>query len=207
MPIDVSIVDDDAGFRESMAVIIGGTEGFRCIGTYSSAENAIQEMPRKWPHVLLADIHLPKMSGICCVSQLKSLRPSLQIIMLTAYMDSDMIFDSLKAGASGYLMKKTPPAKILEAVTDVHNGGAPMSNCIARKVVCYFQQMAAPSETSTLTKRELEILNHLAKGAQYKEIADALGINVLTVRTHLHHVYEKLHVRSRTEAVVKFLKH
>lgn len=206
MPIDVSIIEDDAAFRESMAVLINGAEGFRCIGTYHSGEAALKEMPKKWPHVLLADINLPKMSGIDCVSQLKALHPSMQIIMLTAYVDCDRIFDSLKAGATGYLMKKTPPTKILEAVTDVHSGGAPMSNCIARMVVNFFQQKAAPDETSTLTKRELEILTHLAKGSQYKEIADTLQINPLTVRTHLHHIYEKLHVRSRTEAVVKFLK-
>jgi len=206
MPIDVSIVDDDSAFRESMAAIINGSEGFRCVGSFPNAEVALKDIPKSWPNVVLADINLPKMSGIGCVSRLKTMRPDLQIIMLTAMMDGDMVFDSLKAGASGYLIKKTPPAKILEALTEVHSGGAPMSNCIARKVVSYFQQPFAKDETACLTRRELEILTCLAKGAQYKEIADLLSINVLTVRTHIHHIYEKLHVRSRTEAVVKFLK-
>src|ERR1700744_3136210 len=133
------------------------------------------------------------------------MQPSMQIIMLTAYMDAEKIFDSLKAGASGYLTKKTSPAKILEAVADVHAGGAPMTNTIARKVVQYFQPKQSSDETKNLSNREYEILSHLSKGDSYKEIGEKLSISSLTVRTHIRNVYEKLHVHSRTEAVLKFL--
>jgi DNA-binding NarL/FixJ family response regulator len=146
------------------------------------------------------------MSGIECVAKLKALRRETLFIMLTVQVDSDAIFKSLKAGASGYLLKQTPPVEILAALEDVLRGGSPMTNTIARKVVQFFQQeKPSANETENLTKRELEILNLLAKGYQYKEIADQLSINLLTVRTHIHNIYEKLHVRSRTEAVVKFL--
>jgi DNA-binding NarL/FixJ family response regulator len=206
MTIDVAIVEDDAGFRESIAVLINGTEGFRCAGAYPNAEAALKTIPQRWPHVLLADINLPKMSGILCVSRLKALRPSLQIIMLTAYMDGEKIFDSLKAGASGYLIKKTSPAKILEALAEVHAGGSPMSNSVARKVVQHFQQQSPRDATKALSNREYEILSHLSKGGSYKEIGDANSISALTVRTHIRNIYEKLHVHSRTEAVLKFLQ-
>jgi DNA-binding NarL/FixJ family response regulator len=205
MPIDVSIVEDDSGFRESIAVLINGTEGFRCAGAYPNAEVALKAIPNNWPSVLLADINLPKMSGILCVSRLKSMRPSLHIIMLTAYMDGEKIFDSLKAGASGYLTKKTPPAKLIEAVADVYAGGAPMSNVIARKVVQFFQPKSSTDDTKNLSNREYEILSRLSKGNSYKEIGDNLSISALTVRTHIRNIYEKLHVHSRTEAVLKFL--
>ena len=202
----VAIVEDDAGIRESLAVLINGTAGLRCIGTYPNAELALKILPENWPDAILMDINLPQMSGIDCVAKLKAVNNALRVLMLTVHVDSELIFKSLKAGADGYLVKQTSPVEILEALTDVLRGGAPMSNSIARKVVLFFQnQAAADGETATLTKRELEILNQLAKGFQYKEIADSLGINLLTVRTHIHHIYEKLHVRSRTEAVVKFL--
>jgi DNA-binding NarL/FixJ family response regulator len=206
MPIKVSIVEDDAGVRESLSVLINGTGGFRCISTFPNAEVAIKQLPLDWPDVVLMDINLPEISGIECVSKLKAIRPTLQILMLTVYMENDKIFKSLMAGASGYLIKQTSPAQILDAITEVQRGGSPMSSQIARKVVQYIQQTNNPSdETSDLSKREHEILSHLAKGYQYKEIADMLGISALTVRNHLRNVYEKLHVRSRTEAVVKFL--
>src|SRR5579884_786592 len=202
----VAIIEDDSGVRESLAVLINGAAGFRCAGAYPNAETALKQLPESWPDIALMDINLPQMSGIDCVAKLKSLRPELRVLMLTVHVDSELIFKSLKAGADGYLIKQTSPAEILDALGDVLRGGAPMTNTIARKVVLYFQQQtAADEETSSLTKRELEILNHLAKGYQYKEIADSLGITLLTVRTHIHHIYEKLHVRSRTEAVVKFL--
>jgi DNA-binding NarL/FixJ family response regulator len=204
MPIKVAIVEDDTPLRESLTVVIGGADGFRCTTSYPNAEVALREIPKDWPDVVLMDINLPKMSGIVLVSKLKAMKPDLHVIMLTAYMDSEQIFDSLKAGANGYLIKKTPPAKILEAIADVHAGGAPMSNLIARKVVSHFQQRPA-DETQNLTAREHEILSLLAKGHQYKEIAEKLGISALTVRTHITNIYQKLHVTCRTEAVLKFL--
>lgn len=202
--IKVAIVEDDTRFRESLAMLIGGGE-FRCVGSYPNAEAALKQMPQNWPDVVLMDINLPQMLGIELVSRLKEMRPALRVLMLTVYMDDDQIFDSLKAGASGYLLKKTPPAKILEAISDVMAGGAPMSNAIAAKVVQFFQQQKVSDETKNLTDREREILNHLAQGRQYKEIGEMLGISALTVRAHIQNIYEKLHVRSRTEAVLKFL--
>jgi DNA-binding NarL/FixJ family response regulator len=204
MPIKVAIVEDDTRFRESLAVLIGDGE-FRCIGTYPNAEVALKQIPRDWPDVLVTDINLPEMSGIDLVARLKEQRPPLQVIMLTVYMDSEQVFNSLKAGASGYLLKKTSPAKILEAITEVNAGGAPMSSAIARRVVQHFQTGNSPDETKNLSKREQEILSLLAKGRQDKEIAELLSLSVFTVRSYIKNIYEKLHVRSRTEAVVKFL--
>jgi DNA-binding NarL/FixJ family response regulator len=206
MPINVAIVEDKAGVRKSLAVLINGSKGFQCIHTFPNAEAALEEMPKAWPDVVLMDINLPEMSGIECVKKLKAIRPALQIIMLTVYVENEKIFKSLVAGASGYLIKDTPPSEILEAIDDVQRGGSPMSSQIARKVVEHVQQFNEVSdETLSLSPREYEILSHLAKGLQCKEIADILSISALTVRTHLRNIYEKLHVRSRTEAVVKFL--
>jgi DNA-binding NarL/FixJ family response regulator len=202
----VALVEDNTGVRESLAVLINGAPGFRCVGAYANAEAALRQLPENWPDIVLMDINLPQMSGIDCVARLKAQRPELHVLMLTVHVDSELIFKSLKAGASGYLIKQSSPAELLEAMSDVLMGGAPMTNTIARKVVLFFQQKMPADETACLTKREHEILTHLAKGYQYKEIADLLSINVLTVRTHIHHIYEKLHVRSRTEAVVKFLR-
>jgi DNA-binding NarL/FixJ family response regulator len=152
------------------------------------------------------DINLPGDSGITCVTKLKALKPKVQVIIFTVHADTNEIFKSLMAGASGYLVKQTPPAQILEAIADVHRGGSPMSSQIARKVVDYFQSKGRTSEdVETLSNRELQVLTQLAKGHRYKEIADDLSISVLTVRSHLQRIYEKLQVRSRTEAVVKFL--
>lgn len=204
--ITVAIVEDDAKVRESLVVLLNGTRDLSCIGSFPNAEGALKHLPRHWPDVLLMDINLPGMSGIECAAQLKEQRPSLQIVMLTSYEDDEQIFDSLKAGASGYLLKRATPAEILEAVVDAQNNGAPMSSSIARTVVDYFhQQKRTQNETHDLSKRETEILSLLAKGYQYKEIAEQLSISALTVRSHLHRIYDKLHVRSRTEAVVKFL--
>jgi DNA-binding NarL/FixJ family response regulator len=207
MPIKVAIVEDDARIRESLAILINGSNEFRCIGTFPNAEAALRGFPQNWPDVALMDINLPKMSGIECVAKLKELRPALHIIMLTICADDEQIFNSLKAGASGYLIKQTSLPEILEAIADVHAGGAPMSNAIARKVIQYFRQSPGqrqPAPAAELTKREQEILSQLAKGFQYKEIAEALDISLETVRTHIRHTYEKLHVRSRTEAINKF---
>jgi DNA-binding NarL/FixJ family response regulator len=206
VPIKVSIVEDDAGIRESLAILINGSTGFKCISTFPNAEAALKEIPLAWPDVVLMDINLPKMSGIELVAKLKALHSTLQVLMLTVYADNEKIFRSLKAGATGYLLKQTPPNEILDAIADVNRGGSPMSNSIARQVVLYFQQRPPTSETENLSRRELEILSHLAKGYQYKEIADILTLSVLTVRAHIRNIYEKLHVHSRTEAVVKYLQ-
>jgi len=204
MPIKVAIVEDDARFRESLAVLIDGGE-CRCVGSYPNAEVALKQMPRDWPDVILMDINLPEMSGIDLVAKLKEQRPTLQVIMLTVYMDNEQIFNSLKAGASGYLLKKTSPAKLLEAIAEVQSGGSPMSSAIARRVVQQFQTGRSTDQTKNLSKREQEILELLAKGRQDKEIAELLTLSVFTVRSYIKNIYEKLHVRSRTEAVVKFL--
>jgi len=207
MPINVSIVEDDDGIRESLAILIEGSPGYRCVSAHASAEDALRQIPLKCPDVLLMDINLPRMSGIDCVRRLKAQRPGIQILMLTMYEDNDLIFKSLIAGASGYLLKRTPPAKLLEAIEEVHRGGSPMTGKIARAVVQYFRDMRGSfSEEESLSKRELEILDLLAKGYRYKEIADALGISFDTVRSHLRNIYDKLHVHSRTEAVVKYLR-
>ncbi len=203
--IKVCIVEDNAPLRETMSILLNGSGQFRCCGAFPNGEAALKQMPADWPQVVLMDINLPKMSGIECVSKLKGLRPELHVIMLTICGDEDDIFESLKAGASGYLLKSASPGEILEAITEVHQGGAPMSSAIAHKVVRYFQKLKAPEPATNLTKRESEILSYLAKGFQYKEIADALSIGGSTVRTHIEHIYQKLHVSSRTEAVVKFL--
>ena len=204
--IQVSLVDDDAGTREKLKVILNAAATIACLHTYGSGEEAVREIPRDPPDVVLMDINLPGMNGIECVAQLKPKLPKLQILMLTTYEDSKLIFDSLRNGASGYLLKNVPPQEVVQAVEQVSAGGSPMSMAIARKVVNYFQQLKkGTSEIGTLSKREQEILALLAKGFLYKEIADQLGITAGTVRVHLHAVYEKLHVSSRTEAVVKYL--
>jgi len=204
--IKVSLVEDVAGVRERLAALLNDVPGMRCIGTHASGEDAVQKMPADAPDVALVDIHLPGMSGIECVARLKEKLPKLQILMLTRFEQSDLIFNSIRAGASGYLLKTTPAAELIQAVEQVHAGGAPMSMQIARKVVDHFRQIQKPaSDVETLTTREQEILELLAKGYYYKEISDRLGISYNTVRTHLQHIYEKLHVQSRTGAVLKYL--
>ncbi len=207
MRIRVSIVEDNRGTRESLTELLGRAPALRFVSAHPSGEDALQQMPAAAPDVVLMDINLPKMNGIECVARLKEQLPRTQVLMLTTYEESDLIFDSLRRGASGYLLKNMPPAELIQAIEQVHAGGAPMSMQIARKVVSHFQQIKKPqSDMEQLTKREHEILALLAKGYLYKEIADQLGISLSTVRAHLHAVYEKLHVQSRTEAVVKFLE-
>jgi DNA-binding NarL/FixJ family response regulator len=206
MRIRVSIVEDNRGTRESLTELLGRAPALRFVSAHPSGEDALKLIPTDVPDVVLMDINLPKMNGIECVAQLKQQLPKTQVLMLTTYEEGDLIFDSLRKGASGYLLKNMPPAELIQAIEQVHAGGAPMSMQIARKVVTHFQQIKMPqSEMEKLTKREHEILALLAKGYLYKEIADQLGISLSTVRAHLHTVYEKLHVQSRTEAVVKFL--
>ena len=206
MRITVSIVEDNRGTRESLSELLGRASALQCVGAHPTGEEALRQIPVERPDVVLMDINLPGMSGIECVRRLKELLPKTQVLMLTTYEESDLIFDSLRNGASGYLLKNMPPAELIQAVEQVHAGGAPMSMQIARKVVNHFQQIKQmSSDADQLTKREQEILALLAKGFLYKEIADQLGITLSTVRAHLHTVYEKLHVQSRTQAVVKFL--
>lgn len=212
MAISVSVVEDDELVRESLAILIGGAEGFACAGAYSTAEEALHEIPAHQPDVVLMDIHLPAMTGIEAVRSLSQALPAVQIIMLTAYEDDQAVFDSLQAGAAGYLLKRTPHVQILAAIEEVHRGGSPMTSSIARKVVQLARRASAaqpsnPIGLANLSPRETEILSLLAKGYRYKEIADELHINVETVRTHLRRIYQKLQVDSRTEAVVKFFGH
>jgi DNA-binding NarL/FixJ family response regulator len=206
MPIRVSIVEDNRGTRDSLAELLGRSEALRCVGVHPDGEQALQRIPIEKPDVVLMDINLPGMNGVECVGRLKALMPKLQVLMLTTYEESELIFDSLRNGASGYLLKNMLPEEILQAVEQVHAGGAPMSMQVARKVVSHFQQIKQPaSEVEQLTKREQEILALLARGYLYKEIADQLALSPSTVRAHLHTIYGKLHVQSRTQAVVKFL--
>jgi DNA-binding NarL/FixJ family response regulator len=206
MQIKVAIVEDNRGTRESLTELVGRTATLRCVGAHPTGEEALRQIPGESPDVVLMDINLPGMSGIECVGHVKNRLPKTQVLMLTTYEEADLIFDSLRNGASGYLLKNMPASELVQAVEQVHAGGAPMSMQIARKVVNHFQQIKQPaSEVERLTKREQEILSLLAKGYLYKEIADQLGITLSTVRAHLHTIYEKLHVQSRTQAVVKFL--
>lgn len=203
--IEVAVVEDSDEVRDGLAVLINGSPGFRCSASYRTAEEALEDLADNPPDVVLMDIGLPGMSGIECARQLKLRQPSVQIMMQTVYEDDDRIYASLTAGATGYVLKNLPPAKLLEAIVDLHHGGSPMSGSIARKVVETFRSPSPQkSETEDLSKREHEILALLAKGYRYKEIADQLFISIETVRTHLRHIYEKLHVRSRTEAVLKY---
>lgn len=190
--------------REELAKLINRAEGFKCLGAYSDGETALAGIPRQRPDVVLMDINLPGMSGIECVRSLKAALPSVQIIMLTVYDEVGQLFNSLIAGACGYLLKRTPSDKLLEAITEARLGGAPMTRKIARKVVQYFHQVgSARTETEGLSKREQEALALLAEGFRYKEIADKMGISFNTVREYVHSIYQKLHVTSRTEAVMK----
>jgi len=205
--IEVMIVEDDAAVRNGLKFLINGSEGFRCIAACASAEDALLEIISHQPQVVLMDINLPGMNGIECVVGIKNIHPEIQVMMLTIFDHSDEIFKSLTAGATGYLLKKTPPAKLLEAITELVNGGSPMSGEIARKVVQTFSKPAKRQfPESTLTPREEEILSFLSKGYLYKEIAAELFINIETVRTHIRKIYQKLQVRTRTEALLLCMK-
>ena len=207
MTIKVAIVEDNEKIREGLAILIDGSDGFQCSAAYESAEEALRKLPSYKPDVVLMDIQLPKMSGIDCVAKIKERTPEVQIMMLTVYEDNEMVFKSLVAGATGYILKRTPPAELLDAIKELHEGGSPMSDQIARKVVQAFQQMGKSSKsTENLSEREMEILSYLAKGYHDKEIADHFFLSIKTVRTHLRNIYRKLHVRSRTEAVLKYLR-
>jgi DNA-binding NarL/FixJ family response regulator len=210
--IQVALVEDDAGVRANLAAILNSSPGFNCQAAYPDGKAALESIPAKRPDVVLMDINLPGMLGTDCVRQLKTQAPDLPVLMLTVYDDSEQVFKSLMAGATGYLLKRTPKDKLLEAIREVHHGGAPMSRQIARRVVQFFQEIdqlpATPQrspELAALTEREQQVLASLAQGHIYKEIAELLNISFETVRTHVRSIYEKLHVHSRTEAVLKYL--
>lgn len=206
MSVTLAIVEDKAEFRESLVRMLNDAPGFCCLHTYDSAEAALEGIPDSSPDVVLMDINLPGMNGVDCVRKLHAAKPGIRIIMLTVYEDTENIYAALKAGASGYILKRTSPAKLLEAIQDVVDGGAPMSSTIARKVVQSFQEMkSADDKVENLSVREQEVLDMLAKGFLYKEIADKLQIGLGTVRTYVRRIYEKLHVQSRTQAVIKYL--
>jgi DNA-binding NarL/FixJ family response regulator len=206
MPIKVAIVDDDDGVRTKLVHAIARFDGCACVGQFSSGEDALARLPASSPDVVLMDINLPGMNGIECVRQLKLAHPGIEFIMLTVYEDTESVFNALAAGASGYLLKLVPRPELLEAIQRVHAGGSPMTSHIARKVVQSFRQPAPMgAETAKLSPREQEVLEHLAKGFLYKEISRALDISYDTVHNHIRHIYEKLHVRSRTQAVTKYL--
>src|SRR5271155_1113916 len=207
MQIKVAIVDDDEGIRTSLATLIRRAAAFKLTGDYADAETALKEIPRNPPDVALMDINLPGIKGPECVRQLKAQLPAVQFLMLTVYEDSESLFNSLKAGASGYLLKRTASARLLEAIRDVHAGGSPMTPQLARRVVQFFSQPATDGVSlARLTPGEREFLDQLASGYAYKEIADRMKISIDTVRSYVRTVYEKLHVHTRTEAVVKYLR-
>jgi DNA-binding NarL/FixJ family response regulator len=206
--ITVSIVDDEKELRESIKTFIDGSPGFRCVSAYHSAETALKHLPQDHPDVVLMDIHLTGMSGIECVERLKAMMPQMQVMMLTVYEDTDQIFKALSAGASGYMLKRSTPARLLEAIKELNEGGSPMSSSIARKVVASFQQSGqVRDEKTNLSPREQMVLEAMAKGLTYKQAADQFGISIGTIRTYVRRIYEKLHVQSRTEAVAEYLRH
>lgn len=207
MPVTVAIVEDNSDLRATLARVINRAPGHQCVGQYGDAESALTGLPKDEPQVVLMDINLPGMNGVECARKLKQMLPATLVVMLTAYEDTDNIFGSLEAGASGYLLKRSKSAEILKAIQEVMEGGSPMTAHIARKVVHSFQSKGSSTQaTENLAEREKEVLNLLSQGFMYKEIADKLGISFETVRTYIRRIYEKLQVRSRTEAVAKALR-
>jgi DNA-binding NarL/FixJ family response regulator len=205
MAIAVSIVEDSRNMREHLAALLGHAPGLRFLKSYPSGEAALQGLCDEPPDVALVDINLPGMSGIECVAKLKAQMPQMQFLMLTAHEDTELIFNSLRAGARGYLLKKLAATELVQAIEHVHAGGAPMSLAIARRMVDHFNDLGqTASEVEKLAPREREVLTLLSKGYLYKEISDKLGISQSTVRTYIQRTYEKLHVQSRTEAAAKF---
>ena len=205
MSIAVSIIEDDAPAREILSDWIRRAQGFQFVSQYGDAESALAKLAADQPEVVLVDINLPGMSGIECVRRLKPVLPQTQFVMVTVYEDSDHIFNALAAGASGYLLKQTPRDELLAALKDVYAGGSPMTSNIARKVVQSFQRPTSQTdESANLSPREREVLELLARGYLYKEISSSLGISTPTVNTYIRRIYEKLHVRSRAQAVAKY---
>jgi DNA-binding NarL/FixJ family response regulator len=206
--IKVAIVEDDKGIRQSLEWLLESSSEFSCVAACGSAEEALEVLQTAAPQVVLMDINLPIRSGIECTARLKELLPDVQVIMITVYDDSEKVFNALRAGASGYILKRATPEKILQAIREVHAGGVPMSGEVARKVLGAFREpvtTAVPPEEQNLSRREQEILELLAQGCSNKDIASKLSISIETVTWHLRHIYSKLHVRSRTQAALKFL--
>jgi DNA-binding NarL/FixJ family response regulator len=205
-PIAVAIVEDNAEFRHQLIQFIDGAPGFRCTCACASAEEALRLIPESAPDVVLMDIQLPRMNGIACTASLREKLPSVPVMMLTVYEDTDAIFDALKAGAKGYLLKRSDPTTLLESIRELHQGGAPMTSQIARKVINSFHHVKPPEHPQDkLTDREQEILDLLAAGHATREVANKLSLSYKTVRWHLRHIYDKLHVHTRTEAVLRRL--
>lgn len=206
MKISVAIIEDQAEIRDSLCILINGSLDLKCVKTYENAEDAISELPSLMPDVALVDINLPGKNGIECILALKAQCPSTQFLICTVFEDTENIFKALKAGANGYLLKSTPPAKLLEAIIEINKGGSPMSSQIARKVIGSFQTSPPAPENKMpeiLTMREKELLTYLSKGYRYKEIAEKLFISHETVKTHIRNIYEKLQVQSKIEAFNK----
>lgn len=214
--ITVSIVDDEPKLRQSITTFVNGSPGFKCVSGYGSAESALKGLPADKPDVVLMDINMGGMNGIECLEKLKVQCPDLQVLMLTVYEDTEKIFRALAAGANGYLLKRSSPETLLAAIQEVHSGGSPMTSSIARKVVASFQKhkstaasveesAAAEKKSVALSPREAAVLDGLAKGWTYKQLASELNISTDTIRTYIRRIYEKLHVQSRIEAVVKYL--
>ena len=204
--IRVSIVEDDQQARESLAVLFNGTAGFRCVSTHRSTEDALKKLPVNDCDVVLLDLSLPGACGVECAWELKRRRPALLLLVLTVHEDHEKIFESLKAGACGYLLKKTPLAQLVAAIEELVTGGSPMSPSVARKVAQYFQALPpASGGISVLTDREREVLDHIARGRTNKDIAARLTISAHTVDNHIRSIYEKLQVDNRTAAAAKYL--
>ncbi len=204
--INVAIIEDEKEIRESLQQLFKNSEDYICENVYSNAEEAIQHLPNSNVNVALTDINLPGKSGIECIEILKPKCPTINFLICTSFEDTDNVFKALKAGAIGYLVKTIQPSKLLDAITEAHHGGSPMSSHIARKVVLSFNEVTENKELEKLSNREKEILNLLSKGLRYKEIADLLFVSNETVRTHIRNIYEKLQVNSRTEALNKIYK-
>jgi DNA-binding NarL/FixJ family response regulator len=206
--VTVSIVDDDCELTAKISAYLNKTSNYRCISSYASAEEALVHLSKDAPDVVLMDINLGGMNGIECVRQLRPSLPNTPVVMLTVFEDTDKIFRAIAAGASGYLLKRMPPSKLLDAIAEVVGGGSPMSAPIARKVIQLLQSMPVPSDdTVNLSDRERQVLEAMAAGQLYKQIADDLGVSIHTVRSYIRRIYEKLHVRTRTEAVAKYFGH
>jgi DNA-binding NarL/FixJ family response regulator len=205
MSIRVSLIEDDAALRKAILGRIDGDRRFEIVSDYASAEAAIKQLPQDRPDVVLSDINLPGMSGIDCVRKLKPQMPATQFVMLTVYEDSERIFQALTAGATGYLVKRASRNELLEAIINVHRGESPMSSGIARKIVASFQR-TEPAETDKLSPREKQVIELLAQGFLYKEIADQLQLSIPTVNGYIRSIYDKLQVHSRSQAVAKFLR-
>jgi DNA-binding NarL/FixJ family response regulator len=205
MEIKVAIIEDQKEIREMLVILIQGSDGFKCVGAFENAEQAIHDIPTLGVDVVLVDIHLPKQNGIECVYKLKQVCSNTQYVMCTSLEDTETIFMALKAGANGYIIKSTPPSKILEAIKEVAAGGSPMSSNIARKVIDFFHtaEKKSNSNLALLSSREQEVITFLSKGFRYKEIAEKLFLSTETIRTHVRNIYEKLQVNSRTEALNK----